>query len=239
MFEKLFEFSPDAILVTDLKGRIRGANTESENLFGYRREELIDQPIEILIPARFRSRHPAYRENYATHPRTRAMGAGLGLFGLRKDGTEFPVDIMLKPVETTSGSIVLSFVRDVTEQRAIDEAARRSEEQLRSIVESVKDYAIFLLDPEGRVATWNPAPSASRAMPPMRSSANTSPSSIQAKTSSAASLPKNCASPPQAGASKTKAGACVRMAPASGPTSSLPPFAIKSCFPSHRSIVVS
>jgi PAS domain S-box-containing protein len=84
------------------------------------------------------------------------MGAALNLFGLRKDGTEFPVDIMLKPMKTTSGPIVLSFVRDVTEQRLAQEALRLNDQQLRSIVESVRDYAIYLLDRDGHVMTWNP-----------------------------------------------------------------------------------
>ncbi len=84
------------------------------------------------------------------------MGAAMNLFGLRKDGTEFPVDIMLKPMETASGTVVLSFVRDVTEQRAALEALRRNDQQLRSIVESVRDYAIYLLDRDGCVMTWNP-----------------------------------------------------------------------------------
>jgi PAS domain S-box-containing protein len=84
------------------------------------------------------------------------MGAAMNLFGLRKDGTEFPVDIMLKPMESASGPVVLSFVRDVTEQRAAQEALRRNDAQLRSIVESVRDYAIYLLDLDGCVMTWNP-----------------------------------------------------------------------------------
>ncbi len=84
------------------------------------------------------------------------MGAAMNLFGLRKDGTEFPVDIMLKPIETAEGPVVMSFVRDVTEQRAALEALRRNDQQLRSIVESVRDYAIYHLDRDGHVMTWNP-----------------------------------------------------------------------------------
>jgi formate hydrogenlyase transcriptional activator len=84
------------------------------------------------------------------------MGAAMNLFGLRKDGTEFPVDIMLKPVETPSGPVVLSFVRDNTEQHDAQEAMRRSDLQLRSIVEGMRDYAIYLLDIDGHVMTWNP-----------------------------------------------------------------------------------
>jgi PAS domain S-box-containing protein len=113
-------------------------------------------PIENLVPERFRRKHPSHRENYNAHPRARQMGAAMNLFGLRKDGSEFPVDIMLKPIETASGLVVLSFVRDVTEQRAALEALRRNDQQLRSIVESIRDYAVYLLDPDGCVMTWNP-----------------------------------------------------------------------------------
>ena len=79
---------------------IRGANPRAAELFGHTQAELIGQPIENLVPERFRSRHPSHRENYHAHPRARQMGAAMNLFGLRKDGTEFPVDIMLKPLET-------------------------------------------------------------------------------------------------------------------------------------------
>jgi formate hydrogenlyase transcriptional activator len=154
--ENLFDVSPDAIFVTDAHGFIRGANPRAAELFGYTEAELFGQPIENLVPERFRARHPSHRENYNANPRARQMGAALNLFGLRNDGTEFPVDIMLKPIETASGPVVLSFVRDVSEQRAAMEEMRRSDHQLRSIVESVRDYAIYLLDPEGSVMTWNP-----------------------------------------------------------------------------------
>jgi PAS domain S-box-containing protein len=153
--ENLFDVSPDAIFVTDAQGIIRGANPRAAELFGHTQAELFGQSIENLVPARFRKRHPSHRENYSAHPRARQMGAAFNLFGLRKDGTEFPVDIMLKPIETESGPVVLSFVRDVTEQRAAQEALRRSDQQLRSIVEGVRDYAIYLLDPQGTVRTWN------------------------------------------------------------------------------------
>jgi PAS domain S-box-containing protein len=154
--ENLFEVSPDAIFVTDAQGVIRGANPRAAELFGHTQSELLGQPIENLVPARFRSRHPSHRENYNAHPRARQMGAAMNLFGLRKDGAEFPVDIMLKPVDTGAGSVVLSFVRDVSEQRDAQEALRRNDQQLRSIIEGVRDYAIYLLDRDGCVMTWNP-----------------------------------------------------------------------------------
>jgi PAS domain S-box-containing protein len=154
--ENLFDVSPDAIFVTDAEGVIRGANPRAAELFGHTQAELFGQPIENLVPVRFRGRHPSHRENYNAHPRARQMGAAMNLFGLRKDGTEFPVDIMLKPMETEAGPVVLSFVRDVTEQREALAALRRNDEQLRSIVESIRDYAVYLLDVDGHVMTWNP-----------------------------------------------------------------------------------
>ncbi len=152
----LFAVSPNAIFVTDDNGVILKANPRATELFGYKQAEFLGRRIEDLVPARFRGAHPRHRENYCAHPRTRPMGAALNLFALRKDGSEFPVDIMLKPLQTQAGLIVLSFVRDITEQRAAQEALRRADLQLRSIVESVRDYAIYLLDKDGNVMTWNP-----------------------------------------------------------------------------------
>jgi PAS domain S-box-containing protein len=154
--ETLFEVSPDAIFVTDPEGVIRGANPRAAELFGHTQAELFGQPIENLVPERFRGRHPSHRENYNAHPRARQMGATLNLFALRKDGSEFPVDIVLKPLETPSGPVVLSFARDATGQRMAQDALRGKDLQLRSILESVRDYAIYLLDRDGSVMTWNP-----------------------------------------------------------------------------------
>ncbi len=154
--EKLFEFSPDAILVTDGQGVMRAANPRAEELFGYSSEELVGQRVEMLVPERSRGGHPSHREDYGAAPRARQMGAAMNLFGLRKDGTEFPVDIMLKPIDTDAGPAVLSFIRDATEQRAAQEAMRLNDLRLRrSIVDSVGDYAIYMLDREGHVVTWN------------------------------------------------------------------------------------
>jgi len=110
----------------------------------------------MLVPARFRNIHPRHRENYGAHPRTRQMGAAMNLFGLRKDGTEIPVDIMLKPMQTADGPAVMTFIRDATEQRAAQEAVRQNDARLRSIVESIGEYGIYLLDRDGHILTWNP-----------------------------------------------------------------------------------
>ncbi len=165
LFEKLFESSPDAILVSDPDGRITEANAQVEELFGYSRAELLGQRVEVLIPERFRHAHLGHRKDYGAQPRMRPMGAGLELFGRRKDGSEFPVDIMLSPVEMPGGRVVLSVIRDISEKKRAEEALRQSEQQLRLLVESVKDYAVFLLDPEGRILTWSPGED--RTLPPL------------------------------------------------------------------------
>lgn len=154
--ENLFDLSPDAIFVTDARGTIRAANPRASELFGYTQVELIGHSIESLVPERFRGHHPSHRENYHAHPRTRQMGAALNLFGLRKDGSEFPVDIMLKPLPTPEGVAVLSIVRDVTEQREAQALVRRKDLQLHSLLDGVRDYAIYLLDKDGYITTWNP-----------------------------------------------------------------------------------
>jgi PAS domain S-box-containing protein len=153
--ESLFALSPDAILLTDIDGVIRGSNPQAAELFGYAQAELIGMKIEALLPERFRDLHPSHRENYNAHPRARQMGDAMDIFCLRKDGTECPVDIMLKPVQSSAGPVVLSFVRDATEQRAAQEAVRSQDRQVRSMVESVRDYALFLLDLDGHVVTWH------------------------------------------------------------------------------------
>ena len=156
LFEKFFESSPDAIMSADVDGRILRINTQMERMFGYSRGDLVGQPVELLIPERFVNVHPAHRAQYRAEPRLRPMGAGLELYGRRKDGSEFPVDIMLSPLETEKGPLVLSVIRDITERKMAQETLQQSEERFRLLVDGAKDYAIFMLDPEGRVASWNP-----------------------------------------------------------------------------------
>jgi len=154
LFEQLFEFSPDSIVVTDSQGRITNLNAQVKRVFGYAREELIGKPVETLIPERFRSAHPNRRKAYCSHPSLRPMGAGLDLHGLRKDGSEFPVDIMLSPIETADGRVTVSVIRDISERKKAEEALQRSEQQLRALFEFSPD-AIIASDQEGLIKETN------------------------------------------------------------------------------------
>ncbi|HJZ66211.1 MAG TPA: sigma 54-interacting transcriptional regulator [Candidatus Acidoferrum sp.] len=139
----LFEYSPDAVLVCDAKGQIIEANARVNALFGYEREELLNKPVEALIPERFRETHPKHRSGYASAPRLRPMGVGLNLFGRRKDGSEFPVDILLGPNEGQNGPIVFVVVRDLSERKRFEEALRRSEEEKRYLEEELVTTSQF------------------------------------------------------------------------------------------------
>lgn len=156
LFEKLFESSPDGIVVTGSDGLIRKANPQIERLFNYSREELVGTSIEVLIPERFRNAHVHHRSKYHAEAHARPMGAGLELFGRKKDGSEFPVDIMLSPVQTDGERAVLAVVRDITDRKNAEMALRQSEERFRLLIEGAQDYAIFMLDASGKVVTWNP-----------------------------------------------------------------------------------
>ena len=146
-FKGILEAAPDGILGVDEDGRIVLVNSEAERLFGYTHDELAGQPVELLVPRRFRDSHPARRADYMASPSIRPMGSRLALLGLRKDGTEFPVEISLSPTESQTGLLVTAIVRDVTTRRAAELALLESEERFRQLADNLQDV-IYLTSPD-------------------------------------------------------------------------------------------
>ena len=127
LFRLAFELSPSGILVIDDAGAIVMVNREVERLFGYARGELVGRSIDVLVPERFRARHPSYRQRFFHAPQSRPMGAGRDLFGLRKDGSEIPVEIGLNPITTDRGVFVLSSIVDISARRMLEDRLRQAQ----------------------------------------------------------------------------------------------------------------
>jgi PAS domain S-box-containing protein len=154
---------PTAIVVADQAGTIVLVNTQTEILFGYARDEILGKQVEILLPDQFRRRHPDLRLGFMHHPKTRPMGAGRDLYGLRKDGSQFPVEIGLNPVTTTDGLFIVSAIVDITERKRQTEALeksnlefQRSESRFRVMFDN-SAVGMSMIGLDGKIITANPA----------------------------------------------------------------------------------
>ncbi|WP_409526064.1 PAS domain S-box protein [Nitrincola sp. MINF-07-Sa-05] len=146
-YRDLLESTPDAIVMVNITGRIVLANGQAEQVFGWQRSELLGKPIEVLLPQRYSTLHVGHRSRYFSQPRTRSMGASLELYGVRKSGDEFPVEISLSPLKTEEGTLVMSAIRDITERK-------KAETKFKDLLESAPD-AMVIVNRQGDIVLVN------------------------------------------------------------------------------------
>jgi PAS domain S-box-containing protein len=154
-FSALLDAAPDATVIVNEEGIIQMANLQMEKLFGYTKGEITGQPVETLLPQALRTQHVYNRTVFVKEARARSMGVGLELKAIKNDGTSFPVEISLSPIKTSEGLLVSASIRDISLRKTVEEKLKKSQKDFQLLVSSVKDYAILLLDKEGKVASWN------------------------------------------------------------------------------------
>jgi PAS domain S-box-containing protein len=153
-FKNLLESAPDAMVIVNFDGKISLVNAQVEKLFKYKKKELIGKAVEILIPERYKKAHPKFRELYYQSPKARGMGTGLELYGITKDGKEFPVEISLSPIETKEGILISAAIRDVTERKKSGEVIKHSEAKFRALAETANE-GIVSADANGKIIYFN------------------------------------------------------------------------------------
>lgn len=136
-FRALLDSAPDATIITDEKGLIRMVNLQAEKLFGYNREEMTGRPVEMLVPASLRDVHTHHRNEYIKSPQVRTMGSGIELFAIKRNGSSFPVEISLSPIQTDEGKRISASVRDITHRKELEMALRKSNEEMEAFTYSV------------------------------------------------------------------------------------------------------
>ena len=165
MFQRVVESAPNAIVMLNSEGRIVLVNSRTEKYFGYQRDELLGKPVELLIPERMRAHHPDYVRAFQAEHRARPMGLGRNLFGLRKDGSEFPVEVGLSPVETGQEQLILSAIVDISERIRIDRELQRMRTYLKNMIDSMPSVLVGV-DRNGKVTEWNQSAEKTTRVPP-------------------------------------------------------------------------